>query len=327
MQISSLRNKLNNSFNLNSEQKNVVTSQNKNERINISLGKFILKKKFVQDSNKKSKIERTDGVQVNESKIKINSNKIGVIEKENKRHSNKISKKQIFAYDNDDLNELNFEEALIYDNRNFCIYYCFMIKVNNIIINTFCRFSDYNLFVIKAGLLLILFPINLTFNSLFFTNSQINDVYLNSFSKITTDWKSFLRSFGSSIISSIFLGFLELLCLTHDTIRGIKKETKLGKAKRKASEILNTIKIRISIYFLFSLIFILIFGFYISCFCVVFENTQTVLMKDMFISWLLSLVYPFLIYFLISIFRKMSLLCKLKCCYGIHNLLQINLPC
>ena len=88
----------------------------------------------------------------------------------------KIMKKRnsrIFEYDDDDLNELSFDAAKLFDKRHFCKYYCFMLKIDNIIINTFCRCGDYNLFTVKLGLLLFLFPLNLTFNAFFFTSKEI----------------------------------------------------------------------------------------------------------------------------------------------------------
>ena len=81
---------------------------------------------------------------------------------------------QIFGFDDDDLNELSFDEAKLFDKRHFCKYYCFMIKIDHIIINTFCRCGDYNLFSVKLGLLLFLFPLNLTFNAFFLQVKKFN---------------------------------------------------------------------------------------------------------------------------------------------------------
>ena len=113
--------------------------------------------------------DKTDLPNEKELKKKQEEEKEAKAEQEDQIKRQKIIKKrkssQIFAFDNDDLNELNFDEARIFDKRHFCKYYCFMIQLSNIIVNTFCRCSDYNLFIIKFGLLLFLFPINLTFNA------------------------------------------------------------------------------------------------------------------------------------------------------------------
>ena len=238
----------------------------------------------------------------------------------------KMRSSQIFDFDNDDLNELTFDEAKIFDKRSFCKYYGFMIQISNIIINTFCRCGDYNLFAVKLGLLLLLFPINLTFNSFFFTSNEIKSVYINKITDVSIDWKNFARSFASSILSSIILIFLKLLSLTHHRIRKLKKETNIEEAKRKSVTTLKCVTFRVTLYYLLSLIFILICGIYVSCFCAIFENTQLILIERMVSSWFLSLIYPFAICFFTTIFRKGSLTCGKRgnsFCFKINKILQM----
>ena len=233
---------------------------------------------------------------------------------------------RIFEYDDDDLNELSFDAAKLFDKRHFCKYYCFMIKIDHIIINTFCRCGDYNLFTVKLGLLLFLFPLNLTFNAFFFTSKEIQSVYIYKLSDISVNWKNLVRSFSSSIFSSIIFIFLKLLCLTHNSIRQVKKNKSIEGTKKQSVRILRCATFRIFLYYLFSFIFLIIFGFYVSCFCAIFENTQLLLIETMAISWILSLVYPFIICFLTTIFRRGSLTCGkrgISCCYRINKILQL----
>ena len=312
------------------EEENIESRKKKiRKSVNISQnhGGLIL-------NNEKNKDDKSDAIKNDENleKKKIEFEKEAKEEKEEQIKRQKIIQRrrssQIFAFDNDDLNELNFDEAKVFDKRHFCKYYCFMIQLSNILINTFCRCSDYNLFIIKFGLLLFTFPINLTFNAFFFTSSQIQSVYINKISDISIDWKNLVRSFASSILSSIILIFLKLLCLTHSSIRKLKKESNVEEANKKSISILNCIKVRIYIYYIFSLIFILLFGFYVSCFCAIFENTQIVLMQSMAISWFLSLLYPFGICFVTTIFRRGALTCGkkgrgLSFCYKINKILQL----
>ena len=241
--------------------------------------------------------------------------------KDNKDEVNsKIS--QIFELDNDEKNELSYEKALKNDNRNFCQYYCFMLQLSHIIINVFCRCNDYNIFSIKLGLLLITFPINLTFNAFFFTSKQIQAVTINKLDDISIDVKNLLHSFAASILSTIFLILLKLLSITHNKIRKIRKIKNIEEAKKQSVSILKCLNWRINAYYILSLIFLIFFGYYCLCFCAIFENTQLLLIETMFTSWGFSLLYPFLICFVTSIFRMCSIKFKKKCCYGINYLLQ-----
>jgi hypothetical protein len=331
--------KLENRLNMNAIENNGLMAQENKRRksVNVDNNDGTLKLENLENNDIIVEEEKKTHIPDSDKKVDIiNEKEKEKQEKEAKEENEDIIKKkniisrrrssQIFLFDNDDLNELPFDEARIFDKRHFCNYYCFMIQISNIIINTFCRCNDFNLFSIKVGLLLFLFPLNLTFNAFFFTSKEIQYFYANKITDISINWKNLTRSLISSIISSIILVFLKLICLSHHSIRKIKKEINIDSAKKKSKEILKCKKFRITLYYLFSLIFLLIFGFYVSCFCAIFENTQLLLIQSMATSWFLSLFYPFLICFFTSIFRISSLHCGkrgISCCYSINKLLQL----
>ena len=228
----------------------------------------------------------------------------------------------LYEYNNDELNEMPFDKAIKNDKRSFCSYYCNMLLVSHIILNVFCRQSDYNLFVVKLGLLFMTFPINLTFNILFFTNKSIKLNYIKSMDDISTFWDNIANSVYSSILSSTFLIILKLICLTHNSVRSLRKIKDVKFAKEKSWCVFRCIKLRIFIYYILSFAFILVFGFYVLSFCAIFENTQIVLIKSTFTSWVISLIYPFIIFLIASLIRSWSFSCKSKCLYAVKQILQ-----
>ena len=54
-------------------------------------------------------------------------------------------------------------------------------------------------------------------------------------------------------------------------------------------------------------VFLLLFLFYLTCFCAVFKNSQVHLIKEIFTGFGLSLLYPLGIYLLPGIFRILAL--------------------
>jgi len=50
--------------------------------------------------------------------------------------------------------------------------------------------------------------------------------------------------------------------------------------------------IKFIIFFILNYLFLLFFWYFISCFCGVYVNTQITLIKDTFISFGLSMLYP-----------------------------------
>ena len=288
-----------------------------------------------ENSTEKNEINNEKGViHDKDFKNKVLENKLSssIIKKEKKRDFDKATNidvdlksetSQIYEYENDELNELPFHKALKYDKRNFFLYYCNILIVSHIILNVIFRQSDYNLFVVKLGLLLMTFPINLTFNIFFFTNEKIKLNYVKSLEDISAFWSNIANTVYSSLLSSTFLIILKFISLTHNSIRALRKIKDVGLAKKKSVCLLRCIKIRIFIYYFLSFAFLIIFGFYVLCFCAIFENTQLVLIKSTFTSWLISLIYPFIICLITSLFRSLSLGCKSKCLYLIKQLLQM----
>jgi len=226
-------------------------------------------------------------------------------------------------YDHEELNELPYDKALKKDTRNFCQYYIFILRAGHVVLNVFCRRDDYNLFSVKLGLLFMLFPINLTFNIFFFTSNKMKETYINKIEDVGTYLKNLLHSFLSSIFSSVILILLKFLCLTHSSIRKLKKLKTKEEAEKKSKWIIRCIKIRICVYYILSYVFLLVFGYYVACFCAVFKNTQIDLIMSMFTSWGLSLLYPFMIYFATSLTRIIGIGCKCKFIFKINQILQM----
>ena len=114
------------------------------------------------------------------------------------------------------------------------------------------------------------------------------------------------------------------LSLSEKAIIQIKKQNSknlgiyLTKLKRE-------LLIKFIFYYILYFIFLLFFWFYVSCFCIVYKNTQIYLLKDTLISFTLSLVYPLLYNLLPGILRIHALRDPKKnkeCIYKISKLIQ-----
>ena len=244
-------------------------------------------------------------------------------EKEEEKEEKGDEINELYEINDDDLNEFSFKTAIKKDNRNVCRLYWNALKTGHILINLFCRNDDNNLVIIKISLIFILFPINLTFNIFFFTSKNIKASYVRNFDDLTLFANNLLYSFLSSIFTSIFLILLKFLCQTHSKIRELRKLKDLDEARKKNQGLYKCLKFKINIYFILSLIFILIFGYYIACFCAIFQNTQIDLIRAMFTSWGLSLLYPFGVYFISSIFRRIALKKKIRLLFRISKIIEL----
>ena len=111
----------------------------------------------------------------------------------------------------------------------------------------------------------------------------------------------------STLICAIINSVLKLLSLSEKNILDIKSENDFIKANNKAKSIERYIKIKIMIFFILSIVFLLFFWYYISCFCIVYNNTQILLIEDTLLSFVLSMIYPLGLNLIPGLFRLPAL--------------------
>ena len=75
----------------------------------------------------------------------------------------------------------------------------------------------------------------------------------------------------------------------------------------KSKQTIHMFRIKFLFFFLIILSLLVLFWFYLACFCAVYKNTQIHLIKDTLISFGTSMIYPFGIYLIPGIFRMNAL--------------------
>ena len=284
---------------------------------------------FQNENQQNIKIEKENPIRIKRDGENTNNTKLSnaiYTAKGNKNlidSDKKSENSQLYKYENDELNDLPFDKALKYDKRSFCKYYCYILLSSHIILNILFIHNDYNLFIVKLGLLFMTFPINLTMNIFFYTSKSMKLNYINSLEDISTFWNNIYNSIYSSLLSNSLLIILKFICLTHGSVRKLRQIRDIDKAQKKSKCVLLCMKIRIIIYFILSLVFLIIFGYYVLCFCAVFENTQVELIKLTFTSWVFSLIYPFILCFFTGILRLLAFKMENSCIYKIKQIFQL----
>ncbi len=90
------------------------------------------------------------------------------------------------------------------------------------------------------------------------------------------------------------------------------------KDDQRIFDILDCMKRKLTGFFIFTFLFFLFHWYFISAFCAVYQNTQKIYLRDSMISFAISMIDPFIIYFFTNLLRCISLtkLCRKKCCGG-----------
>ena len=175
--------------------------------------------------------------------------------------------------------------------------------------------------IIKIFLFFFSFGLYYTVNALFFTDSIMSKIYDGKYGFVNQ-----LRNIiYSNLICTVINIFVRFLSLTGKDISKIKFYEKNKNINSKVASLRKCIKIKFIFFYIVSFLFLLIFWYYVTCFCAVYPHTQLLLIKDTIISFVLSLIYPLGYYFIPGIFRITSLRSKRKnqeCMYKISKLLQ-----
>ena len=123
----------------------------------------------------------------------------------------------------------------------------------------------------------------------------------------------------SSIISGVINGLTRYLSLSQNNIIKLKQEKEKDKLVEKKQNLLNYLKIKFIIFFSITFIILLFCWYYITCFCGIYVNTQIHLIKDSIISLITSLLIPFVLIIIPTIFRISALSAEKpsrKCLYN-----------
>jgi len=275
-------------------------------------------KKMQIDSNNKI-INEKQPPEKNNIEIKIevpNSNK-----KEKKLSEQEIKRiKEILAYNDKELNDLDYKLALKHDKRNMIMIYISFLKTDNMLI---LNSKDYNSRFIKIFLFFYNFSLSYTVNALFFNEDTIHQI-LEDEGKYNFIYQ-LPQIIYSTIISYLLGMILDYLALSEDNILELKAERVLKKAIEKAKELLRTLTIKFIFFFIISFIFLLLFWYYLICFCAIYINTQFHLIKDSIICFGTGLLTPLGTKLIPLVFRIIGLKIKIKYFFIISKLVQFFL--
>ena len=223
------------------------------------------------------------------------------------------------------MNNLDYNDACELDHRGFCKTYCSVLFREHVFLFTFFTWKDFNLFYIKIERFLTLLCIEMTMNGLFFIHESMHRKYVEG-EELTFAQKipQILFTLIASHLIEVILCFLGM---TDVHVYEIKSLPKLDQNKEKVVNIMDKMKNKLVWFFVFTFLLFLFNWYFISAFCAVYQNTQKIFLRDSGISFLISMIDPFIIYGCTSILRYISLFsfCKKKLCclYKLSDLIPI----
>ena len=106
----------------------------------------------------------------------------------------------------------------------------------------------------------------------------------------------------SCLLSFAINAIIKYLSLSEKAVFNLKNLIKKNK-NFNSNKLILILKVKFSLFFIISFLLLVFFAFYVSCFCGIYENTQTYLIKDTVGSFIMTLIYPFAFNLIPGIFR------------------------
>ena len=213
-------------------------------------------------------------------------------------------------------NSVNIDDKIkkLYKTLKIKFALFFTITTIILIIFTFYTKTDYNSRILKIILFLLSFTLFYTVNALFFTDSTMHQIYEDegAFNFVY----QIPQILYSTIISTVIKFIISFLSLTEKNFSKINNNCKTKKeAKEEMNKIFSSGLKKFIAFFSINFILLIIFWYYLSCFCAVYKNTQLYLLKDTLITFATSLLYPFALNLIPAILRIPAIKSKKKCLY------------
>ena len=232
------------------------------------------------------------------------------------------------------LDNYDYESSIEYDKRSFwrIFYICLLAKEN--FINIIIFRTPLDLQGLRICLFIFTNGCDLAFNTLFYSNENISEKYHYQGDNVLyfTLFNNIIKSLLSSIISIIIINLFQHMIECRGDFENVfrKEEIKLRKNKKykvnnqtkknmlkNILKIFKKIKIKIIIFFILELLMMLFFYYFVTAFCEVYKNTQISWINDFFVSLLISIATEIFLSWILSILYIISIRYQVKFIYKI----------
>ena len=269
-------------------------------------------------SNKQKHLKRS----IMNKKGQINQKGIQYMETVGGKNKAKIKKEDIAKLSNTDadLQDMDYEEAVIYDKRSYLRMYWAYLVDTQIILGTFCTDNYLNLLVIKLSFFVCTFQISFFLNAFFYSDEYISEAYHND--GVLDFFSGLPKSIYSFVATLITTNLLKMLSNSQSELKKVIREKGQFKNYKNIINIkLSKLRKKLAIYFILIFLLETFFLYYVTAFCAVYRYSQKYWFIGCLESFAMDSVTALIICILLSIFRYISIKKQIKCFYTLANLI------
>ena len=232
-------------------------------------------------------------------------------------------------YNDKEINELDYDDAIIYDKRSFCRIFWYVTKEKQTLINTFFDRDPLKPISIKLLVLIFSFSCYFVINGFLYNEEYVSKKLKSEKSKTFVEYlsDSIERILYTSIVGGVISFTIGILFNTGKKIDNVINKNKNNKIllNEEIAKIYRCNNIRIIIFVVLQYILMIVFTIYIFCFCYVYPNNKL----DWFESSLLviGIMQSFSLFssFILSSLKYLSIKFQWEICFKINTYLDDNL--
>ena len=237
-----------------------------------------------------------------------------LIKKDDKKNKKNIKNINI------DYDDITFEISILIDQRTFWEMYWQYLKDRHIFLCIIFN-SEKILKYIRVSIFIISTSTDFFFNSLFYSDKYISKIYENELYGIKEFWVTLPKNVLSVILAEIYISFLEFLINSRNIEIFMKNFKFKEKYLRQINYLISNYQIKLNIYIIISNVSMIFFWYYVCAFCGVYQNSQINWIKDIFVSFLIGLIYPLILCLIATSMRYIELKKRIKILIYISKLL------
>ena len=299
-------------YKLNSKKNLIISNNNFVPNINIHTPIINIDKNYTgleksnNDKNKTKDFKNFSIISNKRNKIKSEINE------------GNIAKLQQTYYD---IQDLDYEKAIIYDKRSYFRMYWEFLVDSQIILGTFCTDNHLDLFIIKLSFFICNFQINFFLNALFYTDEYISDAYHND--GVLDFFSGLPKSIYSFIATLITTNLLRMLSSSkNELVEVIQEKGKYKSYKNIINNKLSKLRKKLIIYFILIYLLGAFFLYYVVVFCAVYRHSQKYWFFGCLESFGMDSLVGLISCIFLALLRFISIKKRIKCFYVFANILS-----
>lgn len=230
-----------------------------------------------------------------------------------------IQDQKMFFIRKKDIDNYPYSLAQKEDQRNYLYMFIKTFREKQLLLRSIFIKSQFELITMNISLFLSHLSMYFTLNALFYTDTLISSRYKGELTFI----QNILRSIYSCLVSTVIFTILSFATSFAPLLDMLIVEVKYKKPLcRLTNHAEKVIKRKILIFFIVEIVIMLVFIYYISCFCIVYHSTQVSWFFGGLTSFGLSLLVCLGFCVSISLFRYIGIKCNSPFIYNFALLIK-----